>query len=345
MRIGEKFNPYRLFVGVYIPNAIVRCKDLSLGAKLCYGRLAQYAGEDGEAYPSYETLAEEIGSNRRSAIRYAKELHLYGLIRIVHRKNLYAEDYTSNVFQFLWHSLLESSLKDKGGDKNALPLVTKTHHPSDNLSPKENNLKESTEIDLNTVENHDRVTSYDNTLKEKETLEVIKLRKSRSTVGHDAEVEAIPADIGIDHLKQKSKRKEKLAQKFKEKNIPALVENWDKERVMIREKIDAGGVKVKTSPRNSNTIVAHYKELFKEIFGGVAPFQGKKDLALAKKMIDHYGYDFALKMLEWTFYNWAVFVREKNIKGVPTIGLIWGFRAYIQSKLTSYSIADTESAW
>jgi hypothetical protein len=47
---GEPFNPYRMFNGLYIPEGLARCPWISPGAKLAWGRLARYAGEDGRCY-------------------------------------------------------------------------------------------------------------------------------------------------------------------------------------------------------------------------------------------------------------------------------------------------------
>jgi hypothetical protein len=54
-------NPYKLFVGSFIPNWLLKREEISQGAKLCYARLCQYAGEDGECYPSQKKLAEALG--------------------------------------------------------------------------------------------------------------------------------------------------------------------------------------------------------------------------------------------------------------------------------------------
>lgn len=102
--VGEIYNPWRTFCGSFIPNAILRCRELSSTAKLTFGRLSQYAGEDGEAYPSYHTLGQEIGVERRQAIRAVRELERFGLIRPVTR---HREDggLTSNSYVFLWHAI------------------------------------------------------------------------------------------------------------------------------------------------------------------------------------------------------------------------------------------------
>ena len=42
--VGQAFNPYKFFTGIFIPEQICRYKGLSTGAKLIYGRLCRYAG-------------------------------------------------------------------------------------------------------------------------------------------------------------------------------------------------------------------------------------------------------------------------------------------------------------
>ena len=57
-----------------IPNSLLERTDISHGAKLCCGRLIQYAGKNGIAYPKIETLAQQIGSSKQAVIRFIKEL-------------------------------------------------------------------------------------------------------------------------------------------------------------------------------------------------------------------------------------------------------------------------------
>ncbi len=78
-------NPYKLFVGSFVPNWLLRCPDLSPGSKLCYARLCQYAGADAVAWPAQETLAAELGCSEREARRYLKELAKAGLIEVERR--------------------------------------------------------------------------------------------------------------------------------------------------------------------------------------------------------------------------------------------------------------------
>src|SRR5579871_3391036 len=71
---GQPFNPYRFFHGIFIPEALVRYGGLSPGAKIAYGRLVRYAGQDGECHPRQQTLAREIGVSDRQVRTYLQEL-------------------------------------------------------------------------------------------------------------------------------------------------------------------------------------------------------------------------------------------------------------------------------
>lgn len=80
---NEKYiNPYRLWVGAFIPNWLLSRAEVSQGAKLCYARLSQYAGKDGVCYPSQETIADELGVSVRMVRRYVDELKHLKLIKI-----------------------------------------------------------------------------------------------------------------------------------------------------------------------------------------------------------------------------------------------------------------------
>jgi hypothetical protein len=67
-------NPYKVFVGSFIPNWLMCRRELSQGAKLAYARLCQYAGDKGIAFPKREVIAAEIGVSNSQFDRYIKEL-------------------------------------------------------------------------------------------------------------------------------------------------------------------------------------------------------------------------------------------------------------------------------
>jgi hypothetical protein len=83
LRAGQPFNPYRMSKGLFIPEGLSRCDRISPGAKLAWGRLKRYAGENGDCRPSMATLGKEIGVGRRQAQKYVLELERAKLIRRV----------------------------------------------------------------------------------------------------------------------------------------------------------------------------------------------------------------------------------------------------------------------
>jgi hypothetical protein len=78
-----RINPYRRFPGVLLPTWLLRQRDVSLGAKMAYGRLMAFAGVDGEAFPSMATLGAELGVSDRQARSYVAELKAHHLIEQV----------------------------------------------------------------------------------------------------------------------------------------------------------------------------------------------------------------------------------------------------------------------
>src|SRR5262245_40885243 len=114
LQVGQPFNPFGLFYGIWIPEALVKCKTISAGAKLAFGRLARYAGQDGRCYPAVSTLASEIGVGLRQAQKYLSELEKVRLIRRVPRYR--GSGQTSNAIEFLWHPLFEEGVNDRSGE-------------------------------------------------------------------------------------------------------------------------------------------------------------------------------------------------------------------------------------
>ena len=109
MNVGERFNPHKRFRGIFVPEAICKYRGLSAGAKLVYGRLCRYAGEDGKVYPATETLAEEVGISERQARAYIQELERGKFIEVDRENKHYRIDGTggTNKYFFVWHSAFE----------------------------------------------------------------------------------------------------------------------------------------------------------------------------------------------------------------------------------------------
>jgi biotin operon repressor len=121
LKPGDEFIPYKLFVGAFIPNALMRYGGLSSSAKLVWSRLAQFAGRDGRCFPSQEQIAEEIGSGRRTVQRALTELQGQGFIRSKHPEGRGRLAHLPCEYVFLWHPVFCAS----GGVKMARPGASK----------------------------------------------------------------------------------------------------------------------------------------------------------------------------------------------------------------------------
>ena len=98
----DYINPWRMFIGAFIPNWLLDRREVSLGAKLVYARLCQYAGRNGQAWPRQDLLAQEIGLKRRQVIRYLKELREHRLIEVTQ-----IGLGRTNVYRFLAHEWMD----------------------------------------------------------------------------------------------------------------------------------------------------------------------------------------------------------------------------------------------
>jgi hypothetical protein len=137
LQVGQPFNPFGLFNGLWVPEALARCRWLSIGAKLAWARLARYAGRDGRCFPTMKTLGEEIGVGERQAQKYVAELERHQLVRRVSRYLGRAQ--TSNGFEFLWHELFEEGVNDRSGGR----VNDSSGDGVNDSSPKENQSEES----------------------------------------------------------------------------------------------------------------------------------------------------------------------------------------------------------
>jgi hypothetical protein len=147
--VGHRFNPYRLFNGIFIPEGVAKYRGISLGAKMIYGRLCRYAGENGEAHPSMEVLSGEIGIGETQARQYLRELMREGFIGCEARADETGRQ-TSNQYFFLWHEAFDGEIGDTR--KKPQGRVRKTEPPTLRISepwrvrktePEENHHQES----------------------------------------------------------------------------------------------------------------------------------------------------------------------------------------------------------
>jgi hypothetical protein len=106
--------PYKLVVGAFVPNWLMERTEVSAGAKLCYARIAQHEGADGEAKARQEVLAAELGVGERMVRNYVHELERHRLIEVVQVGLNQA-----NRYRFLFHSWMGIDAEGiSGPDRN-----------------------------------------------------------------------------------------------------------------------------------------------------------------------------------------------------------------------------------
>ncbi|MEO7651047.1 MAG: helix-turn-helix domain-containing protein [Bryobacteraceae bacterium] len=120
---GAVYCPYKLFRNVMVPDTLLRFKGLSPSSKLCFGQLARYAGENGACFPSVATIATSMGLSGRQVERCLTQLESQRFIQRIARRN------TSNWFQFLWHPVLQGSLREAAVTKTSVADTSVTPPP------------------------------------------------------------------------------------------------------------------------------------------------------------------------------------------------------------------------
>lgn len=133
--MSERINPYRLFVGSFLPNWLLSRSEISMNAKVVYARLGQYAGQNGEAFPLMQTLADEVGLSLATLKRALDELKEHKLIETEQRGLG-----QSNLYFFLRHRWM-SRLKNERGKLTDEP--TESSQVSRQESPQMSRIRES----------------------------------------------------------------------------------------------------------------------------------------------------------------------------------------------------------
>jgi hypothetical protein len=122
LKEGDFFNPYKLFYGILIPNCISRLTTITSSAKMIWGRLAQYASENGKCYPKQETLANELGLSLSTILRGLKELEDNKFIVIVIPKGKDRLLHRNHQYGFLWHqSMCQNDNSAPSQNDNSAP--------------------------------------------------------------------------------------------------------------------------------------------------------------------------------------------------------------------------------
>lgn len=107
MQDGDVFNPYKKFLNAWVPLQVLASIEISHGAKLLYGLLSKYAGENGLCIPKQKRLAKEMGCSRRNIQYYLDELKKAKLVQ-VHRPSGHRR---SCRYEFLWKNELRPCQK------------------------------------------------------------------------------------------------------------------------------------------------------------------------------------------------------------------------------------------
>jgi hypothetical protein len=134
---GQRYNPYKMFHGSFIPDWLSKRQDLGAGAKMVFARLARYAGDDGYCYPSYKTIADEIGMARITVIKAVGQLVEKGLLQVESGMQIGK----ANRYFFLWDD--DFVQVKEGGQESIPPRSEKYMGGGQESIPKENQEVES----------------------------------------------------------------------------------------------------------------------------------------------------------------------------------------------------------
>jgi hypothetical protein len=112
MENGQRFNPYKIFLGAFIPNAVLINPELSDLSKLVYARLCQYAGTKGYCWPKQETLAKEVAASIDRVQHALKLLESEGFIKREKPEGKNRLLHKPDIYTFLWKKEWEESPQD-----------------------------------------------------------------------------------------------------------------------------------------------------------------------------------------------------------------------------------------
>lgn len=180
MQNGQFYNPHKVFIGIFIPNLIIEDKKLSLGAKITFGVLCQFAGKTGLCFPRQEVIAKRLGITSRQARTYLKELKKENYIKVSRQGQG-----KSNVYRFLWK---KEWTKLEHQDRKDTSCQSKNDRKDSSYQDRKDS---SYPIRLNRlILNRDpsisplkgRLTKKSSLRKRRETKEEIKIRAERDTL-------------------------------------------------------------------------------------------------------------------------------------------------------------------
>lgn len=254
LAVGKRFNPYRRFSRFSVlPDGLVAYPGLSFGAKVLWGKIAQYAGKDGRAYPSVATLASAIGLKERHTQNLLLELKREGFIETSRGPG-------ANSYYFLLHPCLLGGLRqDIAG-----PYATKCSSGMQEVAPKKT--KEDKQRKETTKKTADRRVSFEDLsdqeqryIELKVAYEVSKGKIHSSASAYRAGLvkKASEGDLDISGLKDLEVWKKNLG---RSDLLPeAVIRSTDKE-VMRQATIDRVWEQVQDDGRSPKDLCSLIKE-------------------------------------------------------------------------------------
>ena len=168
----------------WVENELIDRTDLSFEVKSMYMILARFADNEGKCFPSIEKLAEIIGKDKRTVIRYIKKLEEKGLIEKRRRFNQTNIYYLKNVA--FNSDKIDNDKNDSDKDVTSLDDTGVTYNSDKNV-----NLKRPIEKDpiknthvvvnkINTIQQEKNITQKSETNNEHQTY-VLDLAKTEMT--------------------------------------------------------------------------------------------------------------------------------------------------------------------
>ena len=168
----------------WVENELIDRTDLSFEVKSMYMILARFADNEGKCFPSVEKLAEIIGKDKRTVIRYIKKLEEKGLIEKRRRFNQTNIYYLKNA-DFNSDKIVNDK-NDSDKDVTSLGDTSVTYNSDKNV-----NLKRPIEKDpiknthvvvnkINTIQQEKNITQKSETNNEHQTY-VLDLAKTEMT--------------------------------------------------------------------------------------------------------------------------------------------------------------------
>lgn len=203
---GKPFNPFNMYHGIFIPSGLIE-STLNDSIKILMGRLLQYSGKNGKAYPYRTTLAKECGWELRKLDRVIRQAKNIKLIKTTPHITENPVDNPPNEYIFLYSKIYDGH--DEGADKNDSRGTVKSDKQNKIIKNKiikrfinkSNDSAESTNKTFKPLINNRKLVKISktktNTIKHSQTTIEIKAKYNHSSVDLRNYMELTNSGIGI----------------------------------------------------------------------------------------------------------------------------------------------------